>query len=254
MIIDPVTPSTTLSCGTMGGKSLPSTKRLLAGWTACLLASLPVIFSLPGLALAASGQLLDPDGKPLSGAWVVARREECRGLAHCNTSCVEVKVAKTDIQGHFAFDSGLRSADAYLVTPYLEGYLPRYRQAGRQVAVSMVRGGVDNRFSHLDPVAARIAHLAMTSSEMSCFTGPQEERQALIPVYKAMFREAHSIARLPEHQKSARQICEDMYWTQLRPWDASPAPDVERAEKDRYLRGVEPDCVAPDVAPVTGQF
>jgi hypothetical protein len=222
-----------------------NTKRLLTGWAVWIVASVSVNLSVSGPTLAASGRLLDQDGKPLAGAWVVARREECKGFAHCNTQCIEVKVAKTDAGGNFTFPSGPRSADVYLLDPYLEGYVPRYRQDGRRVAVSMLRGGVDDLFSHLDPVAARIARLTLTSSHMSCFTAPREERQALIPVYKAMFHEANSIARLPEHHKSARQICDDMYWTQLRPWDPGEMPNVERARKDRYLQGVEPNCIAP---------
>jgi hypothetical protein len=56
-------------------------------------------------AMGASGRLLDQDGLPVVDAWVVARRTECNGFAHCNTTCAEVKVAKTDAQGKFAFFS-----------------------------------------------------------------------------------------------------------------------------------------------------
>lgn len=50
------------------------------------------------VAVAASGELIE-DGAPVADAWLVAIRSECRGLAHCTTSCVEVKVARTDTAG-----------------------------------------------------------------------------------------------------------------------------------------------------------
>ena len=49
----------------------------------------------------------------------------------------------------------------------------------------------------MDAVSGRIAYLSKTAGEMACFTAPQDQRQALIPAYKAMFREANSLARFP---------------------------------------------------------
>lgn len=43
--------------------------------------------------------LLDDEKVPVPDAWIIATREECRGLAHCTTSCVEVKAVRTDQQG-----------------------------------------------------------------------------------------------------------------------------------------------------------
>src|ERR671923_1481036 len=96
-------------------------KRII--WTIAALA-------FAGPAVGVSGRLVDQDGRPVPQAWVIATREECKGLAHCSTRCVEVKVAKTDALGNYSFDSGLRRQDAYLLQAYHEGYVSSYRHVG----------------------------------------------------------------------------------------------------------------------------
>jgi len=200
----------------------------------------------PAAAIGASGQLLDQDGKPVADAWVVARRDECIGVAHCNTHCVEVKVARTDARGNYAF-AGLRPLGAYALAVHREGYLLTYRYVGASPRPEhfLARGGIDPRYAKMDPVSARVTHLAKTASEMSCFTAPQPERAALLPVYQSMFREASAIARHAEHHREARAICREMYWLQLRPSHPSDSPNVERAKQEAYLQRVEPACNAP---------
>ncbi len=209
-------------------------------------ALLGISLSLSTAAIGANGRLVDQDARPVAGAWVVATREECRGLAHCQTYCVEVKVSKTDERGNFAFGSGLRSLDAYMLTGHRDGLLPTYQHVGTShVKLIMVRGRQDERFSKMDAVSARIAHLALTASHMACFTAPREERVELVPVYQAMFREANAIATSPEHHKVARQICDWMYRAQQRDSDPRYPPEAARAHRERYLQSVEPACNAP---------
>src|SRR6266853_5658577 len=204
------------------------------------------LLSLPTEAIAASGRLVDRNGQPVADAWVVARREQCRGVMDCNSICVEVKVAKTDERGKYSIDLGLRSLGAYGVTAYREGYLPAYRHVGiRGLERIMERGAQDVRFAKMDPVSGRIAHLAKTAGEMNCSVAPHEQRLALLPVYGAMFREATSIARFPEHHKVAREICREMYWAARRLSDPSYPPEAERAQQERYLQTIEPACNTP---------
>ena len=204
-------------------------------------AATAALFSFSTVAIGASGKLLDQNRKPVADAWVVAKREECNGFAHCNTFCVEVKVAKTDARGNYTFSPWFRSLDAYSLTAYRDGYLPKYLN----FEPFMEHGARDSRFNSMDEVSGRIAYLAKSASEMDCFSAPQEQRLALIPVYKAMFREAVSIARFPEQHKVAREICREMYWTHLSHSDSSLSPDAERREQEHYLQGIEPMCNAP---------
>jgi hypothetical protein len=198
-------------------------------------------------AIGASGQFLDQDGKPVAGAWVVATRHECIGVAHCNTHCVEVKVARTDTRGSYSFPSGLRPVGAYSLAAHQAGYLLTYRYVGSSPnpVYFMARGGSDGRYAKMDPVSARIAHLANTANQMSCFSAPQAERAALLPVYQSMFREASAIAQHAEHHREARRICQEMYGLQRRPSDPSDRSEVERAKQEAYLQQVEPACNAP---------
>src|SRR5258706_502664 len=94
-------------------------------------------------------------------------------------------------------------------------------------------------------VLALLSSLAMTANEMSCFAAPQGQRAELLPVYKAMFREARSIARYPEQQRVAREICREMYWLRLRPNDPSLPTAEEEVQQRAYLQVVEPACNAP---------
>lgn len=190
--------------------------------------------------------MLDADERPLAGAWVVATREECIGLAHCNTFCVEVKVARTDARGNFSFNSGLRSLDAYKPEAYREGYLlTRGRTRTGRTELVMEHKAADARFSKMDPVSARIAYLVKTANEMSCFSAPLAERAALLPVYQAMFREANSIARYPEQRREARAICREMNWLRHRPSDRSLSLAEEEVQQRTYLQTIEPACNAP---------
>jgi hypothetical protein len=216
----------------------------------CVVAAASSIALLAGTISVASsasagGRLLDQDKQPVANAWVVATREDCIGWGHCNTRCVEVRVAKTDEQGNFAFKTNQRPINAYLLLAHRAEYLPIHRQVGPRLELWMERGARDERFAKLDEVSGRIAHLAKIASEMACFTAPPEQRLALIPVYQAMFREAMSIARLPEHQKVAREICREMYKTQGRATDASPRAEDERAAQEQFLNRVEPACNVP---------
>ena len=53
-----------------------------------------------------SGQVTDLDTKqPIAGAWVIGTRGECFGLAHCSHECVEVRVAVSDVNGAYTFDT-----------------------------------------------------------------------------------------------------------------------------------------------------
>ncbi len=209
-------------------------------------AVLALLSSLPMTAAAAGGRLVDQDGQSVANAWFVATREECIGFAHCNTHCVEVKVAKTDARGNFSVNTGLRPLNDYAPMPYGEGYLFTLGRArSGRIELVMERKAADSRFSKMDPVSARIAYLAKTANEMSCFAAPQGQRAELLPVYKAMFREARSIARYPEQQRVAREICREMYWLRLRPNDPSLPTAEEEVQQRAYLQVVEPACNAP---------
>jgi ankyrin repeat protein len=208
----------------------------------CAVAALLALCA-PTAVFAARGQLNDRDNRPVAGAWVVATRTECHGFAHCTTSCVEVKVARTDEHGKYSFGFSLRSLDAYQLVAYREGYISDWRQAGEGAPVELflVRGGRDRRFSGMNPVNERIAHLTSIAREISCSSAPVQQRAALVPVYQAMLREANSLARLPEQQKAARVICDELSLTQTDL--AGPSPS-DWARRD-YLRGVAPACNAP---------
>ena len=223
---------------------MPSNIRLLTK-SRGLAAGAAGLLSL-SIAAGASGaedRLLDQDGKPVAGAWVVATREKCTNIMHCNGVCVEVKVAKTDEQGKYDLGAGSR---AYNVTAYREGYLPAYRHVGmRGLKRIMQRGAQDPRFSNMDAPSARIAHVAKTASETSCWLAPPHERLALLPVYADMFREAAAIARFPEHHKEARGICRAMYIAKRLPSDPTYPPEAERTLQARYLDAIEPACNVP---------
>jgi ankyrin repeat protein len=127
-----------------------------------------------------------------------------------------------------------------------DGYFLTYRHV-RQTDIEqfMQRGVADPRFANMDAVSGRLAYLVKTAGEMACFTAPQDQREALIPVYKAMFREAISLARFPEQQKVARGICREMFWTQLRANSPGLSQEEERTQQARYLDRVEPACNVP---------
>jgi ankyrin repeat protein len=198
-----------------------------------LLATISAALLCTPEAQAASGQIVDASKNPVPNAWVVARRESCP-LLRCRMACVEVKVARTDKDGRYAFSSGLRSIDQYSILVHAETDL---RQGG-----SAEHRTTDPRFSGMDPVTGQIAALAQTAKDVSCFAAPLEQRAALIPLYRAMFREATAMARHPEHHSMARVICEQMYWTQRRGEDASPSPADEHVQRERFLQKVEPAC------------
>jgi hypothetical protein len=199
----------------------------------------------PAVAVGASGRVLDQNDQPVVDAWVVATRTECTSLVHCRSLCAEVKVAKTDWNGSYWFNSWLRPRSSYSLLAHRDGYLATIRENRGSFELFMERGAVDPRFAKMDAVSGRIAYLSRLAVEMNCFTAPSEQRAALIPVYKAMFREAESIARSPEQRKAAREICFQMYWTQRKGGDASLSREDERIQKEVYLRYVEPACNVP---------
>ena len=49
----------------------------------------------------------------------------------------------------------------------------------------------------------------------------------------------------PEQQKVAREICREMFWTQLRADSPMLLPEEERTQQARYLEHVEPACNSP---------
>jgi ankyrin repeat protein len=192
-------------------------------------------------AFAAHGQVNDQNNRPVAGAWVVATRSECRGLAHCTTLCEEVKVVRTDEQGKYAFWSWFHSLDDYQLTVYREGHAPELRLVGPTALPPLVRTSFAPRFSALDPAIRRIAELVKTASAISCFTAPVEQRAALVPVYRALFRDANALARFPEQKKKAQEICDELFNTQMSAFSPSPPPSA----KLRYLQDVEPACNLP---------
>lgn len=180
-----------------------------------------------------SDLLLDGQKIPVPDAWVIATRKECAGLAHCQHFCAEVRVARTDQLGSYAFRSWHRQLD-YEITAYREGYQPAY---------SVLTGGLfmrdarDERQSNPEWIAERIDYLANSSDLISCTGAPKKQRTALLSVHRAMFREAMSLARSPKQQERARDICQQMYIAEL---DTLPPPS-ER-EMKRTLYAIEPEC------------
>lgn len=94
----------------------------------------------------------------------------------------------------------------------------------------------------MDASSSRIAHLALTAGHMSCSGAPQDERAALLPVYRAMFAEAKALAVEPEQQQRARRICRLMYWASLPTNRAPLSPEAEAQAQARYLQTIEPAC------------
>ena len=168
----------------------------------------------------------------ISGAWVVARQEECIGIAHCNTACIEVHVSRTDAIGMYV--KPFRSE----VIMHKEGYWEDVRSNGDRF---LSRIPVDRRSDNLDPATVRIRYLAGMARGMSCFAAPRWQRAELLPVLKDLFAEAQRISRLPEQRQLAQAICHEMFWLTVSGSDPSPTTDAaERA----YLEKVEPACVA----------
>jgi ankyrin repeat protein len=189
----------------------------------------------------AKGQLLEQGDKPVADAWIVATREECFGLGHCSTACVEVKVTRTDEQGRYSVGSFFRGRTSYSFYAYKPGYRLDFVRSGE---LYLVRDERDYRSEKMEAVAARIASLAHVAHEVSCFAAPQEQKQALIPFYRALFQEARSLARAPEQHEVARRICREMFWTQKRP-DTSTSESQEQMQQTRFLQAVEPACNLP---------
>jgi len=217
------------------------TRRTIGLWTLGVLA-----LSASGISYAVGGQLLDTNGNRVADAWVVATREECIGFAHCTTFCREVRVAQTDARGRYAFQTDRRPASAYWLSAYREGYIPAYRLVGlARVELVMARGGHDRSDAHLGPVTGRLTHLERTARHMACITAPIEQRAALVPVYKAMYREATGLARSEEQSKVLKQLCRNMYSTQMRRDQPARAAGADEAHREAYLDTVEPACNEP---------
>jgi len=155
-----------------------------------------------------SGHVTDLDTKqPIAGAWVIGTRSECFGLAHCSTECVEVRVAVSDVNGAYSFDTRGKLGN-YQLFFYRDGYWQDYRRRESGIdEVGMIRTGSGWQFVRPDPITHRISYLARLPQQLSCFEAPQDQQAALEPVDRAIFAEATRIARYSEQQELARAIC-----------------------------------------------
>lgn len=198
----------------------------------------------PGTAWSEDLVARDENGKPLPGAWIVSTRSECVGY-HCSTYCVDVQVARTGEDGGYSVGTLVHRASEFSTYAYREGYEQTLRSNQRTAGVTMKRGGTDPRYEKLDPETARVASLAHLARSMSCFAAPAHQREALLSVYRAMYREARSVGQLPEHRKLADDICREISGLRRRSLIEPDSPEEEKRNRDSYLKGVEPACLDP---------
>jgi hypothetical protein len=180
-----------------------------------------------------SDVLLDGQKVPVPDAWVIATRKECAGLAHCREFCAEVQVVRSNELGKYTVRSWHRKLD-YEVRAYREGSQFDNPLSNGEPIVLDARA---ERQSNPDLVAERIEYLARLAGDISCTGAPKKQQAAVLNVHRTMFREAMSLARSPEQQERARDICQLMYIAEL---DTVPPPS-ER-ETQRTLYALEPQC------------
>jgi ankyrin repeat protein len=155
-----------------------------------------------------SGQVTDLDTKqPIAGAWVIGTRTECFGFGHCSHECVEVRVAVSDVNGAYTFDTRGK-LENYQLFFYRDGYWQDYRRKESGIdETGLIRTGSHWNFARPDPITHRISYLAHLPQELRCFGAPQDQQAALEPINQAIFAEATRIARYSEQQELARAIC-----------------------------------------------
>jgi len=221
------------------------TLRQSLGWSRAIKIAALLALAFPVVAWSETMVARDENGKALPGAWIVSTRSECVGLGHCSTYCVDVQVARTRDDGSYSVGTLFHQASEFSTYAYREGYEQLWRSDQRSTGVTMKRGGTDPRYEKLDRETARVMSLADLAGRMSCFAAPARQREALLPVYRAMYREARSVGRLPEHRKLADGICYEIHGLARSPGEESRSPDEERRSRDAYLKGVEPTCLDP---------
>jgi uncharacterized protein len=174
----------------------------------------------------ARGQVFDLDSNDtVADAWVVGTRSDCIGLGHCSSSCVEVRVAQTNYNGSFAFDT-LRGIENFEQHLYLDGYVQDFRRPVKtQTDAGLKKAEPNETYGEPDPITGRIAFLTHDAVLMYCGSAPRLQRRALVPVYEAMFAEAWRIARYSEQKELARGLCTTLWEAKYGELMLRPGPD-----------------------------
>ena len=171
--------------------------RTLRSIVLCLLLSVLSACVLSGEAI--EGQVLEQGtGRPIPGAIVVARwRGDLFAFVTTQSVCVQVETATTDTQGRYRLPAWRKKSDIGWVRnifPVLIVYKKDYRQTenyrNSMQYLQPFTGTSEERFEYLSRLAA------------SC-SDRQEIEINLLPLYKALYEEARTLAATKDERLKA---------------------------------------------------
>ena len=160
---------------------------LMLPLTACATAPTPPI----------EGKVIEEGtNKPISGAIVVARWQETRsGIFDSQTVCVHVESATTDTQGRYQLPR-YKGREPGLTDSYKAGY----ERSPQYFATQSHRTHTDILKPSSTSPGARLEYLSRMA--VSC-SHVRDIEINLLPLYKALYREAQSIATTREQKLKA---------------------------------------------------